>query len=101
MELQLIDSYERLSGITAQMAQAATDRNWEEFEDLQTRCVEIVQHIKGLKKIPLKGALLRRKIALIQKIMLNDRNIREVTEPWQQQLETLYHPEKTYSLVFS
>lgn len=101
MGLQLIDSYERIAGITAQMAQAASDRDWEAFEDLQERCVKLVQQVKKMKKTPLKGAQLRRKIVLIMEIMSNDKSIREVTEPWQQQVETIYHPEKTYSLEFA
>lgn len=84
--LEIIHTYERLAGLTAQMAAAATARNWHDFEALESQCARQVEYARTLKKTPLTGESLRRKIRLIKEIMANDRSIREITEPWQQQL---------------
>lgn len=84
--LEILHTYERLAGLTAQMAAAATARNWHDFEALENQCARQVEYAKTLKKTPLTGEPLRRKIRLLKEIMANDRSIREITEPWQQQL---------------
>lgn len=84
--LEILHTYERLAGLTAQMAAAATARNWHDFEALENQCARQVEYARTLKKTPLTGEPLRRKIRLLKEIMANDRNIREITEPWQQQL---------------
>ncbi len=83
---EIINVYERLAGLTAQMAQAALARNWNDFESLESQCARQVEYAKTLKKTPLTGDPLRRKISLLKEIMTHDRNIREMTEPWQKQL---------------
>jgi flagellar protein FliT len=83
---EIISVYERIASLTAQMAQAALDRNRDDFERLESLCAKQVNYAKSLQPAPLKGASLRRKISLLKEIMANDRNIREITEPWQHQL---------------
>lgn len=87
--LEIINVYERLAGLTAQMAEAALSRNWSDFETLESQCEKQVEYAKTLEKTPLTGVSLRRKISLLKEIMANDRNIREMTEPWQQQLPSV------------
>ncbi|WAW09339.1 flagellar protein FliT [Oxalobacter vibrioformis] len=87
--LEIINVYERLAGLTAQMAEAALARNWGDFETLENQCAKQVEYVKTLKKTPLTGEPLRRKIRLLKEIMAHDRNIREMTEPWQQQLPSV------------
>lgn len=86
---EIINAYERLAGLTAQMAEAALARNWNDFETLENQCAKQVEYAKTLKKTPLTGEPLRRKIRLLKEIMAHDRNIREMTEPWQQQLPSV------------
>ncbi|MDR0934310.1 MAG: flagellar protein FliT [Burkholderiaceae bacterium] len=83
---EIITVYERLAGLTAQMAEAALAKNWHNFETLENQCARQAAYAKTLKPTPLTGAPLKRKISLLKEIMANDRSIREVTEPWQQQL---------------
>ena len=84
--VEIINVYERLAGLTAQMAQAALSRDWNDFQQLESQCAKQVDYAKNLQSSPLKGESLRRKISLLKEIMANDRTIREMTEPWQQQL---------------
>lgn len=83
---EIITVYERLASLTAQMAEAALARNWRDFEQLESQCTKQADYAKTLKKTPLTGVPLRHKISLLKKIMAHDRRIREITEPWQQQL---------------
>ncbi|MDR1311956.1 MAG: flagellar protein FliT [Burkholderiaceae bacterium] len=86
---EIINVYERLACLTSQMAQAANDSRWGYFEQLDGECVHVSREAKRLPRVPLSGDALRKKISLLKQIMANDRLIRDVTEPWQQQLKNV------------
>ena len=83
---ELLRVYESVASLTAQMAKAAFENNWTDFEELETQCARHVNYAKTLPPTPLQGASLTYKIRLVKEIMANDRSIREITEPWQHQL---------------
>ena len=78
--------YENLAGLTGQMAQAAKAGDWNEFAHLNLEAkVEARSADVGVPA--LDGAKRLRKIDLLRQLMANDRAIRDVTEPWNAQLE--------------
>ena len=83
---EIIRVYERVASLTAQMAKAALENNWDDFERLESQCASHVNYAKTLPPATLQGASLKHKIRLVKEIMANDRCIREITEPWQHQL---------------
>jgi len=89
---EIISFYERLSGLTAQMAEAAHAKNWNNFAQLESQCAIQIDEAKTRKPTPLTGMPLQRKISLLKEIMAHDRRIREITDSWQQQLPaTMQH----------
>lgn len=77
----VIDIYENLAGITSKMTQAAQAGDWASLARLERQCEQHQLAVQtGMP--PLSGEARMRKIALLKKIMANDRAIREFTEPW-------------------
>lgn len=83
---EVLAMYENLAGLTGQMAQAAKAGDWNEFAHLnleakvEARCADAgVPALDGAKRL--------RKIDLLKQLMANDRAIRDVTEPYDGQLE--------------
>lgn len=89
---QVIENYEFLSSITAQMRVAATHGLWDELVELEKQCG---QHIEIMKTqdagiSPDENTRLR-KLELIRKILADDAEIRNHTEPWMAQLHRIMH----------
>jgi flagellar protein FliT len=83
---EVLSMYENIAGLTAKMAVAAQAHDWASLAKLEGECKS--QSTAAETGVPaLTGELRKRKIDLIKQIMANDRAIREVTEPWQSQLE--------------
>lgn len=87
---EIIAAYESVAQITGQMLNAARTGAWDDLVSLESHCA---CHVQALEKdeMPLKltSELRNRKIAVIKKILANDREIRVITEPWMQQLSNL------------
>lgn len=82
--------YENLAGLTGQMAQAAKAGNWSDFEQLNLEArVEARSATAGVPA--LDGAKRLRKIDLLKQLMANDRAIRDITEPFDGQLDRALH----------
>jgi flagellar protein FliT len=87
---QLLVSYEAAARITGEMLTAAQASEWDRFSALETACAGEIQRVRvsGLST-PLSPLQRKRKIAVLTKILANDRAIRLVTEPWMSQLSSL------------
>ncbi len=87
---EVISLYETVAGITTQMLAAARSGDWDQLVALESRCQNHVRRLKsGEAPVPLTGTIRRRKVEIIQKILADDREIRNLTEPWMQQLTAL------------
>ncbi len=88
----VIENYEFLSSITAQMRVAATDGQWDQLVELEKQCS---QHVAIMKTqdmdIPPNESTRLRKVELIRKILADDAEIRNRTEPWVEQLQRIMH----------
>jgi len=87
---EVLAMYENLAGLTGQMAQAAKAGNWSDFEQLNIEAkVEARSATAGVPA--LDGAKRLRKIDLLKQLMANDRAIRDITEPFDGQLDRALH----------
>src|SRR5665647_769592 len=88
----VIENYEFLSSITAQMRVAATHGLWDQLVELEEQCS---RHIEVMKTqdvcIPPNESTRLRKLELIRKILADDAEIRNHTEPWMAQLQRIMH----------
>ncbi len=83
---EVVSLYEKISGITEQMVLAAREANWVQLASLEKLCAQHIEAIKQGDKEPAQGAMRERKVKIIQKILADDKEIRNCTEPWMQRL---------------
>jgi flagellar protein FliT len=85
----LLEDYQRLSGITGQMRDAATSGEWDRLIALEKECKRKVEEIKPHDVVPANPDERAQKIALLKKILADDADIRNRTESWMEQLQRL------------
>lgn len=88
--LEMISIYENVAEITDRMLDAAKSADWDLLTELEMDCYTRVQEIKNNdsnEELPLE--IKNKKIAIIKKILADDKEIRNITEPWMLQLSKL------------
>ena len=86
--------YEAMNTLSSEMVEAARDTNWDRLSQLESRLAALREQLMSAEsprsrqrqsiqdENPQMADLRQRKIALIQTILANDREIRRHTEPW-------------------
>ena len=99
MDPQLLSYYEAIEKASADMLSAARDGNWDEVVKLEGACVLLISQLKHAAQEPVRsprGATTadpvvldaaRAKSRIMQRILVNDAEIRHLAEPWLQDLE--------------
>jgi flagellar protein FliT len=100
MDPQLLTYYEAIERASADMLAAARAGNWDEVVKLEGACVLLITQLKQAAETPMPeplpldaadaGALeaAKTKSRIMQRILVNDAEIRQLAEPW---LSTLDH----------
>ncbi|SFU68478.1 flagellar protein FliT [Pseudoduganella namucuonensis] len=84
---EVLSMYENVAGLTNQMVQAARASDWESLGRLENQTAAVASNVTaGVIVPPQAGAERQRKIELLKQILANDRAIRDVTEPWLNQV---------------
>ncbi len=85
---QALANYESLSALTGQMREAAAQGEWDQLVRIEQQRGELVAAMKPLDaEVRLDEAARQRKIQLINKIMADDAEIRNLTQTWMSQLQ--------------
>lgn len=72
------------------MREAAVQGEWDRLVDLERQCSQRVESMKALDaNTPLDENTRQRKVALIRKILADDAEVRNRTEPWMAQLQRI------------
>ena len=99
MDAQLLNYYEAIERASADMLTAARAGNWDEVVKLEGACVLLISQLKNAaQERPLQagpagqpdpGVLeaARAKSRIMQRILVNDAEIRHLAEPWLQELD--------------
>ena len=85
-----IENYEFISSIMGQMRVAAAQGEWDHLVELEGQCSQRVETMKAqdtAARIDENARL--RKVELIRKILDDDKEIRNHTEPWMAQLQRI------------
>lgn len=86
----VIDTYQEISAITAEMLAAARARDWDRLATLEGRCSVKVDLLRSRESATrLSEEERSAKVRLIGKILEDDRAIRGITEPWMDDLNAL------------
>lgn len=88
---EIISLYETVADITDKMLAAARTGDWEQLAALESRCSSQVEIIKqnDQPRQPLTPVAREHKTRIIKKILEDDRQIRDITEPWMAQLSAM------------
>ena len=88
--LELISLYENVAEITAGMLDAARIGDWELLAKLEADCAFRVQGLRD-NEVPMElpADIRAKKIRIIKKILADDKEIRDITEPWMANLANL------------
>jgi len=82
---EVLSMYENIAGLSNQMVTAARMGDWDGLGKLEGQCASEARNA-GTGVAALNGAPRLRKIDLLKQILANDREIRDVTEPWMNQV---------------
>ncbi len=99
MDPQLLDYYEAIERASADMLGAARDGRWDDVLKLESACVLLISQLKHAAQAPMARtqdtpdaqpvavAAAQTKSRIMQRILVNDAEIRHLAEPWLQDLE--------------
>jgi flagellar protein FliT len=78
---EVLSMYENIAGLTNQMASAARMGDLDRLDKLEGQCAAEARAVST--GVPaLNGGQRLRKIDLLKQILANDREIRDLTDPW-------------------
>lgn len=83
---EVVNIYETIAVITGKMVSAARDSDWQQLASLEKQCAKHIEVIRVNDIEAAHGAVRERKIKVIQKILADDREIRNITQPWMARL---------------
>ena len=88
MSHTLLNYYEAIERASADMLEAARTGNWDEVVKLEGACAVLISQLKhAAKEKSLRAEESKLKSRIMQRILLNDAEIRHLAEPWLQDLD--------------
>ena len=97
MDPQLLSYYEAIERASADMLNAAREGKWDEVLKLEGACVLLISQLKHAAQQPGDAAAAvhavqdlsaaKTKSRIMQRILVNDAEIRHLAEPWLQDLD--------------
>jgi flagellar protein FliT len=90
MNTLLLSYYEAIEQASADMLLAAQRGDWQQVVQLEGTCGSLISQLKlasAARKLPPEQA--RTKARILQRILLNDAQIRRLAEPWLDKLDAV------------
>jgi flagellar protein FliT len=88
MNSHLLNYYEAIEQASADMLCAARSGNWDEVVKLEGACVLLISQLKAAaNQSGLAAGETQLKTRIMQRILLNDAEIRHLAEPWLEDLD--------------
>ena len=92
MNTHLLSYYEAIEQASADMLNAARCGNWDEVVKLEGACVLLISQLKhAAARDQLAPEEAQLKTRIMQRILLNDAEIRHLAEPWLEDLDKMMH----------
>ncbi|MDH4053632.1 MAG: flagellar protein FliT [Rubrivivax sp.] len=90
MDTQLLSYYEAIEQASADMLSAAKVGDWDQVVKLEGACVLLISQLKhAARQLPLDAEAAKTKSRIMQRILINDAEIRHLAEPWLQDLDNM------------
>jgi flagellar protein FliT len=92
MSTTLLNYYEAIERASADMLEAARHGDWDQVVKLEGACAVLISQLKSAAMgTAMKAEEARAKSRIMQRILLNDAEIRHLAEPWLDDLEHMMH----------
>lgn len=90
MDTRLLSYYEAIEQASADMLNAAKAGDWDQVVKLEGACVLLISQLKhAARQAPLDADAAKAKSRIMQRILINDAEIRHLAEPWLQELDDM------------
>lgn len=90
MDPRLLSYYEAIERASADMLDAAKAGDWDQVVKLEGACVLLISQLKHAARDATLGAdEAKAKSRIMQRILVNDAEIRHLAEPWLQDLDEM------------
>ena len=90
MGSSVLSYYEAIEKASADMLHAARAGNWDQVVKLEGACVLLISQLKQVARDqPLENTEAKTKSRIMQRILLNDAELRHLAEPWLQDLDSV------------
>jgi flagellar protein FliT len=90
MDTRLLSYYEAIEQASADMLSAAKAGDWDQVVKLEGACVLLISQLKhAARHAPLDADAAKTKSRIMQRILVNDAEIRHLAEPWLQELDDM------------
>ena len=90
MNTELLSYYEAIEQASCDMLAAAKSGDWDAVVKLEGACVLLISQLKhAARQVPMDGDAARAKSRIMQRILVNDAEIRHLAEPWLQDLDDM------------
>ncbi len=90
MDTHLLSYYEAIEQASADMLSAAKAGDWDQVVKLEGACVLLISQLKhAARQAPLDAEAAKAKSRIMQRILVNDAEIRHLAEPWLQELDDM------------
>lgn len=90
MDTRLLSYYEAIEQASADMLSAAKAGDWDQVVKLEGACVLLISQLKhAARNAPLDAEAAKAKSRIMQRILINDAEIRHLAEPWLQELDEM------------
>ena len=90
MNTELLSYYEAIEQASCDMLAAAKSGDWDAVVKLEGACVLLISQLKhAARQAPLDSDAARAKSRIMQRILVNDAEIRHLAEPWLQDLDDM------------
>jgi flagellar protein FliT len=90
MSTKLLNYYEAIEKASAEMLAAARTGNWDEVVKLEGACAVLIAQLKNAASSNgLMQNEAKEKSRIMQRILLNDAEIRHLAEPWLEDLDQM------------
>ncbi|WP_054022092.1 flagellar protein FliT [Piscinibacter sakaiensis] len=90
MNANLLNYYEAIERASHDMLEAARTGNWDEVVKLEGACAVLISQLKhAASQQPLEAEEAQLKTRIMQRILVNDAEIRSLAEPWLDDLDEM------------
>ena len=92
MSTSVLSYYEAIEKASADMLHAARCGDWDQVVKLEGACVLLISQLKqAAREAPLGQDEAKLKSRIMQRILVNDAEVRNLAEPWLPDLHRLMH----------